>query len=113
MKRTSKHRKAPWTDFRDPVRTAKVKRAAELREYGRRRKKFLAAHKTCGVCVTARSASVHHKIGRRNERLLNEKFWLAVCDVCHDRIHRVLPEFPEASGPAWAKANGFLGSFHT
>lgn len=111
-RRPPKHRPAPWLSFRDPVRTATVKRAAEMREYSRQRKKFLKGRR-CGVCKAAPATQVHHKIGRRGARLLNQEFWLGACDVCHDRIHRVLPEFPEASGPAWAKANGFLGSFHT
>ena len=48
------------------------------------------------------STEVHHQGKRRNEALLDESKWLAVCRENHERIER---------DKAWARVNGFLENF--
>jgi hypothetical protein len=120
MKRLKpKQPKAPWfiskygTDIKGrpwkKVKPESVRRQTERQEYNRRGKKFLAANPHCGVCVKERNplppraaTQVHHRRGRKGSNYLNEATWLAICQQCHDRVHRE---------PAWAKENGYLGSF--
>lgn len=45
----------------------------------------------------------HHIRGRLGPLLCDTRFWLAVCQECHDRIHRE---------PAWAREHGWLGPWH-
>lgn len=121
--------KAPWfiqkygttpkAKKRRRIRAQSVLREAEQREYSRRRKQFLQDHPWCSVCVKerpeappGRATEVHHKLGRRGARLLDIRHWLATCPGCHDNIHRIDPERPDATGPKWAKERGYLGSFH-
>lgn len=47
--------------------------------------------------------SPHHIRGRLSLLLCDTRFWLPVCQACHDRIHR---------SPAWARAHGYLGPWH-
>jgi len=49
-----------------------------------------------------RADQVHHKNKRRGEMLLDEAFWLAVCDEKHKRIENNL---------AWARERGFSLNF--
>ena len=44
----------------------------------------------------------HHMNKRRGVRLLDESYWLAVCDENHKRIE---------NNKAWARANGYLLNF--
>lgn len=84
---------------RTPLRRQSQKRAKENSEYLKLRHKFLTTHPLCQICRDNRAGQVHHINGRNGVRLLITDDWLAICQSCHDRIHRE---------PAWARANGYL-----
>lgn len=48
------------------------------------------------------STQCHHRNKRRGAMLLDERYWLAVCDENHKRIEE---------NKSWARANGFLLNF--
>lgn len=79
---------------REPKHKAKIKkvsakRQAQLIEYERRRKKFMAEHNKCEVAFCRRkSEHVHHQKGREGMLLLDERFWMAVCAEHHEKITR-------------------------
>jgi len=85
---------------RTPLRKVSKKRAAQNREYSRVRAKFLEdnpfceAHDGYGL-----STQIHHMNHREGIRLLDRKYFLAVCDECHRKIH---------NNPLWAREHGLL-----
>lgn len=84
---------------RTPIRRVSTKRAAQMREYSKKRTAFLAEHSTCAVCKQASATEVHHREGRGKNYLRVETF-MPVCRQCHrDRIH---------GDPKTARANGWL-----
>lgn len=64
------------------------RRKAALYEYGKRRKKFLAARPKCQACYKSPSRDVHHVHGRYGSAYLDVNTWMAVCRHCHDWIHQ-------------------------
>jgi len=84
---------------RTRLKAVSDKRKAQMREYWKLRKQFLATHRLCQACGKALSREVHHKRGRYGLRLLDAKFWLAVCWNCHADIH----EYPKL-----ARERGYL-----
>jgi hypothetical protein len=81
------------------VKQISDKRRAQLAEYSREKKTFLAKNHTCEVCHKRKSWDVHHRNRREGKLLLDQTQWLACCRVCHDRIH---------SEPRWARDMGYL-----
>jgi hypothetical protein len=75
------------------------KRRAQLAEYSREKKVFLAKHHLCQVCNRRRAWDVHHRCRREGKLLLDKDFWLGVCRTCHEKIH---------SEPRWAREMGYL-----
>jgi hypothetical protein len=75
------------------------KRRAQLAQYSREKKTFLVKHHTCQVCNRRRAFDVHHRKRREGKLLLDKNFWLAVCRVCHEKVH---------SEPRWAREMGYL-----
>lgn len=72
-------------------------RASKLREYSLLSKEYLSEHPQCEVCGDP-SEVLHHKRGRGI--YLNRTEWfLACCNLCHNRIHR---------SPGWARSQGFM-----
>jgi hypothetical protein len=68
--------------------------------YSAQRKVYLKNYRICEAALTNckfEATTVHHKIGRMGEYLLDERFWLPCCMVCHEYIER---------NPAEAKARG-------
>ena len=66
-------------------------RAELLAEYKPLRDAFLAENPVCGCHgkiegCTYEATAVHHKIGRESVRLIMVKFFLSVCQNCHDWI---------------------------
>jgi hypothetical protein len=53
------------------------------------RKAWIKDHLFCEVpgCKNM-TAQVHHKSGRIQDRLNDVTGWMAVCQECHDQIHR-------------------------
>jgi hypothetical protein len=69
-----------------------------LKEYQRVRVEYLIEHPICEVCNKEPSVQIHHKKGR-GKLLCEKKFFLAIDDNCHRRIHEQ---------PAWAYEMGYL-----
>lgn len=69
------------------IKKATVDRAAETREYNKQVKIFLAKNPRCAVYPELPSTQVHHKKGRTGKYLLDQRYWLAVSDKGHDKIH--------------------------
>jgi hypothetical protein len=83
-----------------PIKKVSAKRAIENKEYARLRKEYLEVYPVCEVVECHRkSTEIHHIKGRANELLTDVNFFLAVCDVCHQRIH---------AEPIWAEDNGYV-----
>ena len=87
---------------RTPLKRRSKKRAAQEREYAQRRQRYLEDHWRCQAraCRDCRSwaSEIHHQRGRVGARLLDERYWLAVCRPCHQWIE----EHPaEARGRGW------------
>lgn len=78
------------------IKKLSTKRAAQQREYLKRRAAFLEG-KTCPV-TGEQATEIHHKKGRIGELLTDETYWLAVSR----QGHRQIEERPE-----WAKENGY------
>lgn len=85
---------------RTSLRRVSKKRATQNREYLKLRKDFLANALFCEVpdCFN-RSEEIHHVNHREGKRLLDTKYFLAVCRTHHAFIH---------NNPAWARAQGLL-----
>ena len=73
------------------------KRAAEEREYLRRREKYLTLHPECEVCGGV-ATTIHHKKGREGKLLINVMYFLGCCMPCHNKIEL---------NPIWAKEQGY------
>src|SRR5436309_2719919 len=87
MKRTKKYGKAPWVSAFPEQATPNNAVLAGRRKarYERKARAFKRAHPTCQVCG-APTQDVHHKAGRRGDRLLDDTKFLATCRPCHDWI---------------------------
>jgi hypothetical protein len=103
-----KNKPAPWTFVfkkpekskpKRPIRRISRKRMRSQIIYRRRKQGFMAKHPRCQCCKRALSEDLHHKRGRIGRLLTDERFWMAVCRPCHDRIHR---------HPAEAVERGYL-----
>jgi hypothetical protein len=69
-----------------------------LKDYQKVRVEYLLEHPHCEVCAVEQSTQVHHRKGRG--KLLCERQWfLAVCQGCHQKIHK---------RPAWAYKKGHM-----
>lgn len=85
---------------RSPLRKVSKKRQADLRCYHRLRLKFLGDWPKCQVCDCRESTDIHHKLPKGRGGKLNDiTIFLAVCRICHNRIHQE---------PKWAEENGWL-----
>jgi len=51
------------------------------------KKAYIKTHPICELCKINKSEQIHHRAGRLGDLLTKEKFFLAVCDKCHKRIH--------------------------
>ena len=82
---------------KSPLRKVSKKRAKEIREYSILRKAFLEDAPFCEVpdCFN-RSSEIHHMNHREGQRLLDSRYFLAVCSFHHRKIH---------DNPVWAKRN--------
>jgi len=98
---------------RKPIRRVSSKRAAQLKEYTKLRKEFMAAHPICKVWLDenpdfqdgdmwpnfAASTDIHHRKSRVGKMLLDTRYWMAVSRTAHQRIHQF---------PKWAREKGYL-----
>lgn len=80
-------------------RKVSAKRSSQEREYYKLRDSYLVAYPVCEVVECHRKSSqIHHMKGRTNELLLDVNYFLAVCDICHQRI---------TVDSAWAISQGY------
>ncbi len=98
VKRTPLRRKKPLRQ-KLALRRQSPRRARQLREYAALAKTYLLEHPVCQVCKKEPAGQIHHIQGRIGAQLNATRFWVAVCQPCHDRIH--------AFG-SWAREQGFL-----
>ena len=79
----------PVSSFK--VKKSSSKRASEENEYTRERRVFLTEFPNCQArlpgCMLGAN-QVHHKKGRLGDLLLDKRYWLATCAVCHDIIEK-------------------------
>ena len=52
------------------------------------RPKYLEEHPICECCGERKSMQIHHKKGRRGQLLIEVRFFMAVCLLCHGRIEK-------------------------
>jgi hypothetical protein len=102
-----KTRPALWTKLRKGLhprspqkKPAKKKlRQKPVRKCSPQMRKLLKDYqRVCEVCGKEQSTQIHHKKGR-GKLLCEKKFFLAIDDSCHRRIHE---------HPAWAYEMGYL-----
>jgi hypothetical protein len=85
---------------RTPLRKVSKKRAIQNRAYMKIRKQFLEDAPFCEVpdCYGF-SREIHHSNHREGVKLLDRKYFVAVCRNCHRKIH---------DNPKWAREKGLL-----
>lgn len=76
------------------IRKVSLKRAAQMREYRKLRREYLAAYPECLACVLrgkqkpGRAVDIHHRRGRAGRMLLAREWWVTICRDCHDWVGR-------------------------
>ena len=89
-----------FTLKRTPLRQVSKKRQAALKMYSILRKEYLETKPTCEICIVNDATDIHHKLPLgRGGKLNDVTIFLAVCRVCHDKIHQ---------DPKWAEENNYL-----
>jgi 5-methylcytosine-specific restriction endonuclease McrA len=73
------------------------RRRDEYKIYKVARELYLNKHPNCEVCGNV-AMDIHHK-AKRGKNLSNMETFMAVCRICHNRIH---------DNPAWARENNYL-----
>lgn len=99
------------------IKKVSTKRAKELREYSKLRKKYLEEHPLCRPCMRESAigydgeillqctqfvqyaTDIHHIEGREGSLLNKIESWLPVCRQHHMQIH---------NNPKWAIENGYI-----
>ena len=85
---------------RTPLRRVSRKRAQALKIYRVSKSDYLSVHPTCEVCAESEATDIHHKLPLgRGGKLNDSSIFLAVCRVCHNKIHH---------DPKWAEQEGHL-----
>lgn len=88
----------------NPIKKESEKRAKENKAYKKAREEYLQEHEDCECCIQEQdqvinpATEIHHKKGRIGKRLIDKRFFLAVCRDCHEFIE---------NNPEWAKQNGY------
>jgi hypothetical protein len=93
-------RRKPLKRSTKPIRRVSKVRRTRLTKYAEMRLQFLRDNLWCqvGNCK-APSTQCHHLRGRIGQRLNDFENVLAVCFLCHKKIH---------DNPKWARQNGYL-----
>ncbi len=71
---------------RKRIKTSSQKRQKQQKTYRVVRDAYMGLNPTCGRCGKA-ATEVHHKAGRRGNRLTNVKYFMKACTPCHKYIH--------------------------
>ena len=78
---------------RSRLRPTAKRKQKDRGAYAEKARAFVEANPDCGACVTLHdavvhpSSQIHHRAGRNGKMLLEERYWLAVCNLCHEWIH--------------------------
>jgi len=81
-----------------PIKKVSDKMKGELKIYAKKRKEYLVSHTVCEVkYCNEKATTINHRKGR-GIYLNDEKYFLAVCMVCHCEIENM---------PDWAKSQGY------
>lgn len=92
MKRTPLRRKTR-------LRRQSGKQKGRLALYYWLREPWMKKNPVCQICGVAPSTDVHHRKYRYGPLLFDQEWWLAVCRLCHKRVHHEVK---------WARENGYL-----
>lgn len=68
---------------RKKLRSASIKRAAELREYSKLRKEFLSQNQYCAVRFPEQATQVHHSRGKLGRLLNDMRWWIPISAAGH------------------------------
>lgn len=69
------------------MRRTSKKRTQQTKEYNKKRAEYLHNTPLCERCGPQFATEVHHKAGRNGERLIDSRYFMAVCRSCHEYIH--------------------------
>lgn len=67
----------------------------DLKLYKQAREEYLNDHVICGRCHVEHVDCVHHRCGRVGSMLYNPRYFMGVCNSCHDYIHDNVAESME------------------
>jgi hypothetical protein len=81
------------------LRPVSKRRQKEGKIYGKRRKVFLEKHPWCQVKGCTRRANTIQHTARRGKYYLDERYWMAFCDICNCKCEE---------NKEWAFQNGYL-----
>ena len=84
------------------IKTFSDKRLKQMAVYRKNRDKYMKENQICEVDdCNNKSNQLHHKKGREGKNLIDVKYFMACCGICHPRrIHET-----EVN---WAKEKGYL-----
>lgn len=63
------------------------KRREDIKLYQVIRAVYMNNHCICERCHNKHSDALHHKAGREGKMLYNQRYFMSVCNSCHDYIH--------------------------
>lgn len=85
---------------RKPIAKVSARQKERLKEYAKVKRKFLRDNPTCMAPDCERPAdSLHHKRGRAQRLLTDQRFFAALCKHHHDLVHQRMD---------WARSVGLL-----
>lgn len=80
------------------IKKMSAKRAKQNTVYLQKRNAFLNLYPICQCCNSKSSTELHHKKGRSNDLLTDERYFFAICSPCHRKA---------TDDSVWAIQNGF------
>jgi len=94
-----KRKLAPWMSMKKAIGAEKIRfksqRQLDRELYSKKAKAYKIEHPNCLICMDQnpfvrprKTEDVHHTRGRKEQLLLDEKYWMPVCRQHHDWIHR-------------------------
>ncbi len=84
---------------RTTIRPRSLKMSKKMAQYRRQKAVFIAKYSFCQRCDNSKPQEIHHSRGRVSTLLLDERFWFALCRLCHLCIHQF---------PSIARKQGWL-----
>jgi hypothetical protein len=82
------------------VRPLSLSRARLRGYYEKRKRVFLSENPKCEICGTTRKVGLHHQRGRNATLLIDERFWMSVCDFHHVTSPTSIHKTPRAAEKA-------------